>query len=158
MILGDGFKLSKGRAITILRKIPVFAGLQDSEYAHLIDLCHVGRYEAGEVLFNEGEHGHDMFILLAGRIDITTSRAGLIYTAEPGEIVGEIAVVNGVKRTATAVARETSAVFRVGRGELDLLLARAPRLSYVLMRNIAGMLAGRLVIANNRMSDPVKKS
>ncbi len=85
-------------------------------------------------------------------MEITTSKAGTITTLKPGELVGEIALVCRVNRTATAVATQASALLKLSRAELDLLLGRAPRASYVIMRNIAETLGARLMGADTRLA------
>ena len=147
-----GPKFSVSRIVGILKKIPIFGGLANDEYVALIDVCHVAQHAASEVLFEEGDSGHDMYVLLAGAVDITTQKAGLIYTMKPGEIFGEIAVVSHVHRTATAVATEDSSVLRLSRDELDMLIGKAPRASYVVMKNIAQTLAERLMTSDDRLA------
>ncbi len=144
-------KFSASRIVGILKKIPVFFGLANEEYVALIDVCHVAQYPAGEVLFEEGDSGHDMYVLLAGEVEITTEKAGPIYTMKPGEILGEIAVVSHVNRTATAVTTEDSSLLRLSRDELDMLIGKAPRASYVIMKNIALTLAERLMSSDERL-------
>ena len=140
------------RIITILKKIPVFAGLTDEEYELLINACRIVQCAEGEVLFEEGTAGHDLFVLLAGSVEITTSKAGPIHTLKPGELVGEIAMVCRVHRTATSVATQESVLLKLSRDELDLLLGRAPRASYVIMKNIAETLGARLIGADARLA------
>ena len=144
-------KLPVSRIVGILKKIPIFKGLADDEYVALIDVCHVAQYPAGEILLEEGDAGHDMYVLLAGAVESTTQKAGPIYTMKPGEIFGEIAVVSHVHRTATAVVTEDSSFLRLSRDELDLLIGKAPRASYWIMRNIAQTLAERLMNADERL-------
>ncbi len=140
------------RIITILKKIPVFTGLTDEEYELLINVCRVVRCAGGEMLFEEGAAGHDLFVLLAGSVEIATSKAGTIHTLKPGELVGEIAMVCRVHRTATAIATQESVLLKLSRDELDLLLGRAPRASYVIMKNIAETLGERLMGADARLA------
>ena len=144
-------KFSAARIVGILKKIPTFFGLANDEYVALIDVCHVAQYPAGEVLFEEGDPGHDMYVLLAGAVEITTQKAGPIYTMKPGEIFGEIAVVSHVHRTATAVTTEDASLLRLSRDELDMLIGKVPRASYVIMKNIAQTLAERLMSSDERL-------
>jgi len=143
--------ITRGRVVGILKKIPVFEGLTDDEYGVLIDVCHVNQYAEGDEIFREGDSGYDVYVLLAGRVDITTDKAGTIHNLEPGEIVGEIALVSHVKRTATAIVVEDASLLRLTRDELDMLLGKAPRVSYVVMRNIAQTLAQRLMGVDDRL-------
>lgn len=143
--------ITRGRVVAILKKIPVFEGLTDDEYGVFIDVCHVNQYAEGDEIFREGDSGYDVYVLLAGSVDITTDKAGTIHSLAPGEIVGEIALVSHVKRTATAIAVEDASLLRLTRGELDMLLGKAPRVSYVIMRNIAQTLAQRLMGVDDRL-------
>lgn len=69
----------------------------------------------GDVLFREGDPGEAMFLVVSGRLRITTSRPEdgqrVLGEVSPGEVVGELGLLSGEPRTATAVAiRETHAV------------------------------------------------
>ena len=59
---------------------------------------------AGQTLFNEGEKGHLMYILMSGTAMILV-RNRLVETAEAGAIVGEMAMIDDATRTATVIAK-----------------------------------------------------
>lgn len=148
-LLGKGG--SPDLAVRVLKKVPLFAGLQDHEYRELVNVCHIAHYTAGSVLFNEGDSGLNMFVLLAGEVEISTHRTGLLHSLQAGEVLGEIAVLRQIRRTASARVAEEATVLYLSRDDLDHLLARSPRTSYLIMRKVAEALAERLMAANNKL-------
>jgi CRP-like cAMP-binding protein len=139
--------------IRILKKIPFFAGLQDFEYKALLNICRILPQVAGTALFYAGEPGHQMFLILSGKIEIRTPKGMINCVLGPGEVIGEVALVMTLaKRSANAVVMEESVLLAISREDVEALLSRAPRVSYLIMRNVAEVLAERM-IANNRRLD-----
>ncbi len=68
--------------------------------------------QAGEIVFNEGDDGDEAYMILSGKIDITIKSGGkeiILATLERGQIIGEMALIDGQPRMATARAKtETS--------------------------------------------------
>ncbi len=58
--------LSQNHVISILRRIPLFDGLNDGEYKILTEFCRVRAVKAGEALFREGDFGFEFFVILVG--------------------------------------------------------------------------------------------
>jgi CRP/FNR family transcriptional regulator, cyclic AMP receptor protein len=137
----------------IIKRIPFFAGLQDWEYEMLLTICHVSHHAAGSELFHAGEPGHHMYLLLSGSLEISTPGGQIQLQLKPGEVIGEIAVVTTPpRRSADAIILEDSILIAINREEVEALVSSAPRVSYLIMRNVARVLAERL-IANNRRID-----
>src|SRR3984893_8086192 len=71
-----------------------------------IEKC-INEYEVSDVIFEEGSVGRDLFVVLEGKIDIvkqTGAGKTLIVTLGKGEFFGEMAVIDGSSRSATAIA------------------------------------------------------
>ncbi|MCW8826869.1 MAG: cyclic nucleotide-binding domain-containing protein [Gammaproteobacteria bacterium] len=135
--------------IHILRKLPLFSGLMDDEYKLLMSVCHLIELPRQKILFHADEAGHEIYLLLNGKIEIKAINSGHLGIIHPGEVVGEMAVVRDALRSATATAIEDSLLFRINQSDLDLLLGKSPRVSYLIMKNIARELAERLATSNN---------
>jgi len=92
----------------------VFEGLSKSETSRIFDLGMICPIEDGTVLFRKGDIGHEMYVVLTGRIGIVdTSEAGTDEIAElgPGELFGEMAMFEkSFERSASAIARESGQV------------------------------------------------
>ncbi len=95
------------------------AALTDGEARELLNHAHVRRFAAGEVVFRKGDPGDGLYGVLAGRIVVTVESAEgkelILNMFGPGEFFGEIALLDGKGRTASAVAREASELLFLGR-------------------------------------------
>ena len=85
----------------------------------LVDVLDHVQLRTGEVLLRQGDAGDDLYVVLAGRLAISIERPGagsaLIDEIGPGGLVGEMALLTGQPRTATARAVEPSDLARLSR-------------------------------------------
>lgn len=115
----------------------------------LVSVCHLIELPRQHVLFHADESGHEIFLLLNGRIEIKAKNSGHLGIINPGEVVGEMAVVRNTLRSATATAIEDALLIKISQSDLDLILGKNPRVSYLIMKNIARELAERLATSND---------
>jgi len=139
---------ARAKAVKILKKIPVLQGLQDDEYKLVLAMCSSTAARKGDVLFNQGDDGSSMFILLSGEIDINVDGVGTVHVMKAGEILGEIGLVKSIPRTASAVMAQDSVLLQLYSEILHEMVKKHPRLGYVIMRNVAKILASRLSETN----------
>ena len=101
----------------ILKMNPLFSDLGSDELQRISSLCHTQHLTVGEVLFQKGDPGDALFGVRRGQIRIETgatdgSRLTLNFMG-PGDLFGEVAVLDGESRTADAAAGEaTGNVYR----------------------------------------------
>lgn len=89
--------------LTRIESIPLFAGCSRLELSEIGRLGDVVARRSGTVLIQQGARGGEMFVITAGTV--TVSRDGRrLATLGPGDVVGEIAVLDGGGRTATVTA------------------------------------------------------
>ncbi len=148
----DNDAVLRKRAAHLLKKLPIFFGLDDEEYSQLVRICHSGEYQAEETIFAEGDYSDCIFVILTGKVVISSQRCALMTTLGVGDIFGEIGVICQVHRTADARAAEHTLVLTIDKDDLAFLLGRCSRMSSVLMRNLAQVLAERLVQKNRETS------
>jgi thioredoxin reductase (NADPH) len=82
---------------------------------------------AGQVLYREGDRGHDLFVIMSGRVRVVDHQAGVereIASAGPGQFVGDLALLTGEREFTTAVVAEPGAVLVVPIDRLEALIAR----------------------------------
>lgn len=82
-------------------------------------------YGKGTLVVEQGEPGHDLFVIQTGCLVVGVAKAGgteLVATLGPGEVIGEIALLMKSPRTATAVAADTSRIYRLSYLDLTYLL------------------------------------
>jgi|SRR5581483_1819407 len=91
-------------AADTLKKVPLFADLDDKEIASIAGSMRERRYSAGDTVTEEGAGGVGFFVIESGEADVTVGgeQKG---TLGPGDYFGEIALLTDSKRTATITAR-----------------------------------------------------
>jgi CRP/FNR family cyclic AMP-dependent transcriptional regulator len=116
--------------VSMLAEIPMFSLLDHDERMTLADLMKEDRFEAGKNIFNAGDHGDCLYIVRQGRVQVFVEDdlGENIVTGEsgPGDVFGEISMLDGGPRTATAVAVESSDVYRLDRESLQELVSSHP--------------------------------
>jgi len=151
---------ARAKAVKILKKIPVLAGLQDKEYQTVLAMCSSTVIKKGEILFEQGDDGSSMYILLNGEIDINVEGVGTVHVMKSGEVLGEIGLVKKIARTAGAVTKEDCILLELYSEILHQVVKKQPRVGYIIMRNIGRILADRLDQSNkaNKASKVGKKT
>jgi CRP-like cAMP-binding protein len=114
-----------------LARMPLFSELTDEERARLAALLRARRYARSEVIFLEGDEGTALCLIAEGRIRIQLTGADgrevVITVYGPGEIFGEMALLDGEPRSADAIAQEPSRVFWLQRDDFQAFLEDHPR-------------------------------
>jgi uncharacterized membrane protein len=114
----------------LLAGIPLFALLDDNERAKLAERLDDERHAAGSTIFAAGDPGETMYILVSGEVDISfrndTGRQVNMETITPGAFFGEISLLDGGPRTATATVTKDAEALVVDRGDLDDFLRTCP--------------------------------
>jgi CRP/FNR family transcriptional regulator, cyclic AMP receptor protein len=135
-----------------LKLIPLFADIRenDEHMARLQTICRPKTVSGGQVVIREGERGSEMYIMLAGRVEIRRrTRAGDDYTvvklrAEDNVFFGEMALIDDDVRSATIVTTEDSEFLIVAKQDFLNLGDRFPQIALPITREIAKILASRL--------------
>lgn len=101
-----------------------------------IEKC-INEYDASEVIFEEGSTGRELFVVLEGKVDIVkTAGAGrtTIASLGKGEFFGEMAVIDGSARSATAVAAIAGTrVMRINHARFVYLVSQQPAFALMVM-------------------------
>ena len=99
-------------------------------------------YAAGTVIIREGHPGNCMYVVMKGEVAITL-KDKLLATARPGEIVGEMALINSDIRSATATAQTDCTLAAIDQASFESMLRHVPEFT----RHVMGVLADRLKLA-----------
>jgi CRP-like cAMP-binding protein len=121
----------------LITHLPLFTGFTVNGARRLLDSGVVKDYGPGAVLLNEGDKADFVLLVLTGALEVFIEREGQHLTltqAEPGDILGELAVLCGIPRSASVKAREKSAVLEWGEDAFRTLLLRDPTLSQRIFR------------------------
>jgi uncharacterized membrane protein len=114
----------------LLADIPLFALLDEDERTTLATRLDVVAFPKGTIIFRLGEPGDALFVVRSGEVEMSfTNDVGdrvVIETARAGDFFGELSLLDGGPRTASATAVEDVEALVVDRGDLDEFLARHP--------------------------------
>src|SRR4051812_3912309 len=94
-------------------------------------------YAAGDVLFREGEPGELMFVIQTGAVRISKQVGGdekVLAVLGPGEFLGEMAILNGKPRTATATVIEDARCLLIEAKTLESMVARNTEIAVRLIK------------------------
>ncbi len=130
--------------VVTLRSSKLFGQLPQTELDLLAKLGGEQTFEPGREIFKEGDPGDGLYFVKDGLVEISVSVGEnshhVFSTIEPGDIFGEMAVLEDKPRSATATAREKTVVHFIPRGDMLNLVARSPALSMALLREISNRL------------------
>lgn len=103
---------------------------------------------AGEVLFRQGDGADALFVVLEGSVDLFEESSGAgryrIATLGPGELLGEMALISDLPRSATAVAASAARLLVVGKENFRERIAARPELGLALLHTLSGRLRAAL--------------
>ncbi len=150
-IIGSVTSLAEDKTAELAR-FPVFESLSADELRQVADLAVARRYEAGEVIFREGDRPDTCFIVRTGRVRITRRHPGgrslTLAELSAGEMFGELSMFDGEGRSATVEAlEETSTLALLERDVRRVLLEHSEIAVKMLAR-----LASRLRAANEKLA------
>ena len=132
----EGVSVARDEKIDLLRTVPLFAGLDDRDIERVSTLADIIDLPADRLLMTQGQHGWEMFILVSGSAHI--ERDGLsLGERGPGEVLGEIALLDGGPRTATVTLSEPSRLLVVARREFQALMDEFPDIRLRVLEAVA---------------------
>ena len=103
----------------LLKQVPMFRSLRADDSRHIAALLQKHTLRKGEVLFRNGEEGHSLYMITAGKIKIVRqSRDGdemILAVLSTGDFCGEMALLDGLSRSADAVAVEETHIYGLNR-------------------------------------------
>lgn len=127
---------SKDAKLELLRRVPLFAGTRGPTLQLIGRLADEVDVADGHVLMREGEFGHDFILIVEGRVRI--ERGGQeINALGPGEFLGEIALIDHGRRTATAVTDGPTKLLVITHQGFNSLLVDSPDIQLEVMKALA---------------------
>jgi CRP/FNR family cyclic AMP-dependent transcriptional regulator len=141
-----------------LEQLPIFRGLGAEALQVLRGVVTQRVCRSGEVLFTEGDRAREIFILLAGNVSIfkrlPDGREECLATLVPGALVGELAVIDGQPRSASArVSGGAATLLALTRDDFDRLFRANKPFAFLLLDRIVIELSGRLRRATSRFAE-----
>jgi CRP/FNR family transcriptional regulator, cyclic AMP receptor protein len=148
--------------VHFLKNVPIFHNMSTRHLGRIRQAIQTRFYNAGEVLFSEGQVGRAIFIIRSGQVELskkTESGGGLkLGLLNPGQVFGEMALLENQPRTATATMVESGEICLLYTSTLEALIKSHPDVGVKLLRNIAVMLSTLLRRTNEKLEDKMKEA
>jgi len=141
--------------LAFFRGVSLFYGLTSRQMGRLMQAMQKRTYQSGEVLFQEGQVGKAVFIIESGRVELSRKLGNgdvrSLGILGPGQIFGEMALLEQMERTATATVVEDGVIHLLYTATLESLIRHQPQIGVKLMRNMAMMLSSLLRRTNKEL-------
>jgi CRP-like cAMP-binding protein len=109
----------------LLRQLPLFAALSRPELRVVDGLLNERRFLKGEIIFDEGEEGQTVYVIITGKVLICRQgepETGKLNELDAGVVFGELALLDDAPRSAQARAAEDCVLASLSRGDFESLL------------------------------------
>jgi len=132
--------MSIDQEVDILRRIPIFAKIDPAKLKLMAFASERVTYKPGQTLFKQGERGDAAFIVLEGTADVLINAANgplRVASLSENEIIGEIAILCDIPRTATVQAATELTTLRITADIFFRMLMDFPEMGVEVMRVLA---------------------
>lgn len=149
--------MSINEEVELLRSIPIFASVEPARLKFLAFAADRIRFQEGQELFHSGDAGDAAYIIIEGEADIliaTGDHEVKVASAGANDIVGEIAILCDVPRTATVRAVSNLEALRISKELFFQTLQEFPQMGVQVMRE----LAHRLELTNAKLREVIAAS
>ena len=159
--------------LAVLRKHPIFCDLEPEALDQLCRYAKPVSLKRGAAIYSKGDPGNSLYVVISGTAKMSISspdgRSAILNLIGPGEIFGEIALLDGRERTADATANTNCEVFIIDRREflpfvrsqpalamkfIELLCARlrwtSDQVEQIILQDLPGRLASALLRLTER--------
>jgi len=136
--------MSLEQEVELIRQFPIFSKIQPAMQKLLCFSAERLTYDAGQVIFNAGDSADAAYVVIDGTVEIsvpTPSGPIIINTMTKNEILGEIAIVGDVPRTATAKAVSKLETLKISKELFIKIIRENPDAAIELIRILAARLA-----------------
>lgn len=144
--LSDGTRRSEPQQArpSRLQSFPIFSALSADSLGELAEGMREQRWGAGQLIFSRGDSGDHMFAILSGRIRLVLANARgreiVLRTLGPGDILGEMALIDGEPRSADATAAEETTCLVLPRARFEAVARHRPDVGMAMARHLSSHL------------------
>src|SRR6266513_6245358 len=136
-----------------LKQVPLFAGLADEDIRGLMALAKRRTFRSGEVIFHREEPGQVLYVIKEGKVKISLispdgQEISLVVFGK-GECFGEFALLDGLPRSADAVALEKVECYTLQRSDFQNAILKNPKIAILVLE----AMSKRLSNTNNMVED-----
>jgi CRP/FNR family cyclic AMP-dependent transcriptional regulator len=121
----------------VLGRIPLFANVPARQVRKIASLGSLARYEAKTPIVTAGDPGEAFYVILSGRAKIQRGRGRAVAEIGPGSYFGEMALIDGARRSATIVAETETTCLMLTRKRFAKVLRGEPSVALALLGTLA---------------------
>ena len=132
----------------LARNVDLFKGLGLDEIVKIMSYGLTKTLDPDSVIFEKGQLGTELYVILEGQVQIV-DEGNPIALLGPGDMFGEMAVMGGARRSASAVTTEITNLFVLSEDRLHKLLTK--RIAISMLWNVIGTLSQRLATENDKI-------
>ena len=145
--LWDIFRISLRKEV--LEDVELFLDMKPGQIRKFVLMGKLNEANPGDLIMKQGDRGDDMLLVLEGqaRVFVTeaaTGRETVLSAATPGMVVGEMALMTGVTRTASIVAETPMTYITYDRTTIERVKQHAPKIASQLFLNLSSIMVHRL--------------
>ena len=141
--------------LPVLSSSPLFDMLSDQELEYVAHLSQLRRFAAGEMIFEEGELGDSMYVIVSGEVEVlhrdSAGQQKMLKVLSSPEFFGEMSLIDKEYRSATVRAKTDAELLHLSAENLTTFRERHRDGFTFVVINIAKVLAARLREANTRL-------
>lgn len=139
-----------------LQGIPVCKGLSANQIKELMAIADEGAAKPTTVFFKEGDRGDALLVVLEGQVEVT-KRGATLAKLEAGSVLGEMSLLDGDSRSATATALTEVKYLKISSARFDKLLSADNVAALKIVSNLAQVMSRRLALINEKLVDSLGK-
>lgn len=127
--------------LEFLKTIPLFSGVEEKYIKKLTEIARERKYQRGSIVFFEDEPGETIYIIKNGTIKIyiiseQDGKEKILSILQPGDYFGEMAILDGYGRSATAQSLEDSVLLIIYKNDFVKLLKESTEISHGIIYNL----------------------
>src|SRR5688572_19228828 len=142
--------------VEALGRIHLFTGIAPEGLRQLAAIAREASYRLGDVVFEEGSSGGELYLILDGRVRISRNVSGMgeeaLAVLGPGDAFGEMSLIDDFPRSADARVHEKCRLLVLDKDALEDLLFLQKDLAYEILWNFVKILSSRLRETNDKMT------
>lgn len=123
--------------VKILQQVPLFAHTSERFLRGLARSCTERSFDAGTYVVEQGDEGVGLFVITSGRVRVEKRGGGdrrmIIAEHGPGEVVGEMAVIDGAPRSASVLAVENTSTLALASWSFNSFMESHPELAFEIL-------------------------
>ena len=141
---GGGASGGAAAILELLKKVPMFQFLSPQELGAVASRMRLATYKPGDMIFNKDESGDTLQIIAAGAVKIYLPSAGgeeaPLAMLHPGDFFGELALMDGDVRSASAMALARTAILTLQRDEFLEFITTNPKGTAAVFRSLTSLI------------------